>query len=491
VKPGEAHAIFGKNGAGKSTLIKIISGDIQPSSGEIYLNQEKLTIQSLQHAKSLGISAIFQEFSLIPQLTVEENLCLDSSIYTGVFNNKKKMRVLASKAMERLGFFISPSQKIINLSRAERKMVEIAKAFLAKPSLMILDEPTTSLMEFETTQLFSLIKNLKDDGVGVIYITHRMKEIYEICDKISVMKDGCVMHSGDTQEINEEKLTELATGQIMGSLFPKKRSNIGRNILDIKNLNIRNSKIDKISIKINAGEIVGLAGLSGSGRSEIAKACFGICKIKSGSITYLDDLIFDSKKAINEINPRTMLDRGVLYTPSDRRSEGLVMNQSIRENISLPSLNLAKFSRGLIVNKSNERNIVEDIRSIMGLDAKNIEHEINQLSGGTQQKVMLAKSLARDVQLFILDDPTVGVDVEARSAIYNLLQEFCESGGSVLLISSDVSELACLSNRVCIVNHGKVSDVLYMDNYNEGALQEKIALLSEKVQFPKNLHSGH
>jgi len=469
--PGEAHAIFGQNGAGKSTLIQIVTGDLQPTSGKIILNNEELKIHSVHNARELGISAVFQEFSLVPQLTVEENLFLGSNISKGLFLNKKKLHRMACETMDQLEFSIKPEEKIINLSHAEKRMVEIAKAFHTRPSIMILDEPTASLAENETNHLFSMIEILKAEGIGVIYITHRMKEIYTICNRVTILQDGQVVDSDKVSNINEQKLVELATGRTIKNFFPEMNHQFGRKLLDIKNLCVSDNNLEHVSINVRAGEVVGLAGLAGSGKSAIGRACFGINKIKSGNITYLDDVIYDSSKQINDISPRAMLDRGMLYVPSDRRAEGLIMEQNIRENISLPSLGLPKFSTGFMVNRKNEKDIVEKISEQLNFNNHGIENKIGQLSGGTQQKVMLAKSFARDVQLFILDEPTIGVDIGTRVSIYELISDFCESGGAVLLISSDLTELVNLSQRIYIINEGSLSAEISSNESSEQLIQ--------------------
>ena len=469
--PGEVHAIFGQNGAGKSTLIKIITGDIRPSSGKININNEELKIHSVHKAKDLGISAVFQEFSLVPQLTVEENLFLGSNTSKGFFLNKKKLHQVACDTLDQLEFSIKPQEKIVNLSHAEKRMVEIAKAFHTKPAIMVLDEPTSSLADNETNQLFSMIEILKKEGIGIIYITHRMNEIYRIANRITILQDGHVVNTDFVENINEQKLVELATGRNITSFFPEIKKQPGRKLLDIKNLQINNSFIDDVSIHVKAGEVIGIAGLAGSGKSAIGRACFGIDKIAAGQITYLDDLIFDSSKQINDLNPRSMLDRGMLYLPSDRRAEGLVMGQNIRENISLPSLDLPKFSSGFIVNRKKEKDIVEKIGERLNFNSQGIENKIEQLSGGTQQKVMLAKSFARDVQLFILDEPTVGVDIGTRVAIYEIIKEFCESGGAVILISSDLSEIVNLSHRIYIISEKNKCIEFDAEDCNEHLIQ--------------------
>jgi ribose transport system ATP-binding protein len=315
-----------------------------------------------------------------------------------------------------------------------------------------------------------MIKILKEEGIGVIYITHRMKEIYTICNRVTILQDGKVVETDKVSKIDEQKLIELATGRKIKNFFPEIKSHPGRTLLDVKNLSIPDSFLKDVSINVRAGEVVGLAGLAGSGKSAIGRACFGINKINSGNITYLDDVVYDSSKNINDISPRAMLDRGMLYVPSDRRAEGLVMEHNIRENISLPSLGLPKFSTGFMVNRKNEKDIVEKIGQRLNFN-KGIENKIEQLSGGTQQKVMLAKSFARDVQLFILDEPTIGVDIGTRVSIYELISDFCDAGGAVLMISSDLTELVNLSHRIYIINDGSLSAEINSEESSELLIQ--------------------
>ncbi len=467
--PGEVHAIFGQNGAGKSTLIQTISGDIQPTSGTIFINEEKIKIHSVHNARELGISVVFQEFALVPQLTIEENLFLGAKISDGLFLNKRKLHQLACDTLERLEFSLKPEQKVSTLSHAEQQMVEIAKAFHTKPSIMILDEPTASLAESETEHLFAMINALKNEGIGIIYITHRIEEIYQTCDRVTILQDGKLIKTGLVADIKENQLVELSTGHQINSIIPKIKHRPGKTLLDIKGLNILHKPVKDVSIHVRAGEIVGIAGLVGSGKSTIGRACFGLKKIESGSITYLDDIVYDDSKYINDIRPRAMLNRGMLYLPPDRQAEGLVMVQNIRENISLPSLGLSKFSSGPLLGRKKEKDIVSKISRRFNFNNFDLENKIKQLSGGTQQKVMLARSLVRDVHLLILDEPTVGVDIGTRASIYKFISDYCETGGAVLLISSDLSELVNLSHRIYVIHKGKLQAEL-----SQGEATDKI-----------------
>jgi len=470
VRAGEVHALFGENGAGKSTLIQIIAGVVRPTYGKIYLNNEEVDIGSVQHARELGISAVFQEFSLIPQLTVEENLFLGSEDLFGPFLKKSNLHQRACDTLKSLGFDLKPEKKVMHLSRAEQQMVEIAKAFRTKPSIMILDEPTASLTEHEADQLYNMIVILKEEGIGVIYITHRTNEIYRIGDRITVLRDGECVDTVTAEDTDEDKLVEMTIGRRIKQVYPDINTSSGRVLLDVNNLKLSKKSHQTVSINVRAGEVVGLAGLVGSGKSQVGRACFGLDKIYKGKISYLHDVIFDSEKKINDLSPRAMLDRGMLYLPSDRRVEGLVMMQNVRENVSLPSLRLSKFSSGFLLNRQSEKDIVGKAAQKMGLNPRSIERPLEHLSGGNQQKVLVAKSLVRDVKLFILDEPTVGVDVGARTAIYGLIKDICEAGSGVLLISSDLSEIVNLTHRAYVMHRGELCAELNQQQLSEQAL---------------------
>ncbi len=470
VRAGEVHVLFGENGAGKSTLIQIIAGVIKPTAGTIYLNNEEVVIGSVQHARELGISAVFQEFSLIPQLTVEENLFLGSELLIGPFLNKETLHQRACETLDNLGFDLKPEAKVMHLSRAEHQMVEIAKAFRTKPSIMILDEPTASLTEHEADQLYAMIEVLKNEGIGVIFITHRTKEIYRIGDRITVLRDGRRVTTVSAKDTDEDTLVEMTIGRRIEQVYPEINTNSGRLLLDVKNLRLAKSKAHSVSINVRAGEVVGIAGLVGSGKSQIGRACFGLDKIRGGQISYLDDVVFDGAQRINDLSPRSMLDRGMLYLPSDRRVEGLVMMQNVRENVSLPSLGLSKFSSGFWLNRQSEKDIVGDVAQQLGLNPHSIERPLEHLSGGNQQKVLVAKSLVRDVKLFILDEPTVGVDVGARTAIYGLIKNVCEAGAGVLLISSDLAEIVNLTHRSYVMHRGALCAELDREQLSEQTL---------------------
>ena len=457
INRGEVHVLFGENGAGKSTLIQIIAGVHRQTKGKLYFNGEKTVLQSVQHARDLGISAVFQEFSIIPQLSVQENLFLGSEAVKGPFLDKITLRDQANETLMKLGFPLQPNTLVMYLSRAEQQMVEIAKAFRTKPSLVILDEPTASLTDRETNQLFAKIEELKKEGIGIIYITHRINEIKRIGDRITVLRDGKFISTIPVKEASEEKLVELMTGRIIDQIFPHIESQSDQKekpILEINNLSLHNNVLSDVSMHVNAGEIVGIAGLVGSGKSELGRTSFGLEQITKGKINFCGNEVFNTNRHINYLKPRAMLDRGMYYVPSDRREEGLVMVQNVRENIVLPSLGMKLFSNKLFLKRSDEKDAVEKLSKKLDLNPPNIERDVEHFSGGNQQKALIGKALARDVKLFIFDEPTVGVDVGARMLIYKFIAELCEAGAGVILISSDLPEILNLAHRVYVMHRG-------------------------------------
>jgi len=447
LRPGEVHVLFGENGAGKSTLISLVAGVYRPTAGRIEFRGRAIDLATVHQARGRGISAVFQEFSLVPQLTVEENLFLGAELTENRVLNKRAMHEEAREILDRLGFPLKPGMRVAYLSRAEQQMVEIAKAFRSELSVLILDEPTASLTERETQRLFTLIEQAKRQGVGIIYITHRMNEIKRIGDRITVLRDGRKVATLNVAEASEMRLVELMTGRVIAQIFPKVAYRPGATVLEVKGLTTVTGIVSNVSIHVRSGEIVGLAGLVGSGKSEVARACFGVEPVAAGAVT------FDGAD-VTGMAPRQMLDRGFFYLPSDRRDEGLVMVRGARENISLPSLNLGQFSSGLFLNRGAEKAQALALAKRLNLQPLNIERAVDHFSGGNQQKVLLAKALSRAVKLFVFDEPTVGVDVGTRVAIYKFIAELCEAGAAILLISSDLPEILHLTNRAYVMYRG-------------------------------------
>lgn len=453
LRPGEVHVLFGENGAGKSTLIQTLAGVHRPTAGVIRFRDSAVELQSVHHARLLGISAVFQEFSLVPQLTVEDNLFLGAEITSRGLLDKRELRRRAREILDRLGFPLRPGQRVQYLSRAEQQMVEIAKAFRAEPSVLILDEPTASLTEHEAERLFAAIEQIKGRGVGVIYVSHRMNENRRIGDRITVLRDGRRVATMEMDEADDERLLQLMTGRAITQIFPRISYRPGAALLRIEGLRTADQTVRDVSLEVRAGEIVGLAGLVGCGKSEVGRACFGLEPIAAGCIR------FDGAE-VTGAKPGRMLDRGLLYLPPDRREEGLVMVRSVRENVALPALSQSPLSRFGILDRAAERRQVRALAERLNLQPSNVERDAQYFSGGNQQKVMLAKGLTRPIKLFILDEPTVGVDVGTRVAIYGFIRDLCESGAGILLISSELSEILHLTNRTYVMYRGAVQGEL-------------------------------
>jgi ribose transport system ATP-binding protein len=448
LRAGEVHVLFGENGAGKSTLIQILAGVHRPSAGSLYFGGRPIDLQGAHHARTLGISAVFQEFSLVPTLNIEENLFLGAELTRRGVLDKSSLHRRAEEILKELGFPLRPRQRVQDLTRAEQQMVEIAKAFSTDLSVLILDEPTASLTDREAERLFAMVERAKRRGVGVIYVTHRMSEIRRIGDRITVLRDGRRVDTLAVSGADDERLLHLMTGRVISQVFPKIVFRPGTPILQITALTTADHTVKDFTLAVRAGEVVGLAGLVGCGKSEVGRACFGLERIASGRIA------FDGRDVTGQ-SVRQMLDRGAFYLPPDRREEGLVMMRSVRENVALPWLG-ARFSRFGLLDRGTERAKVKELVRRLNLQPPNIEADLERFSGGNQQKVLLAKGLVSAVKLFILDEPTVGVDVGTRVAIYEFIRDLCEGGAAILLISSDLAEIVHLTNRTYVMYRGEL-----------------------------------
>jgi ribose transport system ATP-binding protein len=448
LRAGEVHVLFGENGAGKSTLIQILAGVHRPTSGNLLFRGSPLDLPGVHHARDLGISAVFQEFSLVPTLSVEENLFLGAEVTHYGLLDKSELHRRAKEILTQLGFPLRPRKLVNELSRAEQQMVEIAKAFRAELSVLILDEPTASLTDREAERLFAMIELAKKRGVGIVYVTHRMSEIRRIGDRVTVLRDGKRVTTIGVDEANDERLLQFMTGRVISQVFPNINYRPGRPILEVSQLTTADRSISNISLTVRAGEIVGLAGLVGSGKGSVARACFGLERLVSGRVR-LDGQDVTGRSA------RAMLDLGAFYLPSDRREDGLIMMRSVRENVSLPWLGASPFTRFGFLDRASEKAKVRELVDRLNLQPRNIERDVERLSGGNQQKVLLAKGLVSNIKLFILDEPTVGVDVGTRVAIYAFIRDLCESGAAILLISSDLPEILHLTNRTYVMYRGE------------------------------------
>jgi ribose transport system ATP-binding protein len=458
VRPGEVHVLFGENGAGKSTLVNIIAGTYAPDEGTVAVRGRAVERFSPEEARRAGVNAVFQDLSLVPTLTVAENLTLGREPGRAGFVNRGATARHAVAALRELDDAISPSARVDTLSRAQQQLVEVAKALLGDPAVLILDEPTTALTEREVDRLFEIVAGLKARGIGIIYITHRMKEIWRLGDRITVLRDGEWMATLNAGEVSEERLIELMTGRSVETLYPQARRSPGRPLLRLEN--VSGGGVLDASLEVRAGEIVGIAGLVGSGKSDIGRLCFGLEPVTGGRI-------LAGEESRRSASPHDLLDRGVVYYPADRREEGLIPMRSVRENIVLSALGGPALSRRGMLRRRAERKAAEHAIARLRIQPPDPDRPVSQLSGGNQQKVVLARALLRDAQLHIFDEPTAGVDVGARVEVYEFIRQLCEGGRAVLLISSDLPEVVNLSHRVYVVHNGLVRAHLEGDAVTE------------------------
>ena len=461
---GEIHALVGENGAGKSTLMNILSGVLSKDKGEILIDGKEVDISDTNVAKKYGISFIHQELSDWPELTVMDNIFMNNEIKNGIFLDKAKMRKRCIELLERFDLDINPKTKVSELSVGQRQMMEIAKANLNKVNVLILDEPTSALTNNEIDKLFKLIKRLRDKNVSMIYISHRMEEIFSLTNKITVMRDGKSVSVMDTNKTDEREVVSYMVGRDIGDFYPEMDAEISDVKIELKNFN-REGFFKDINIKAKKGEVLGISGLMGAGRTEIMRSVFGLDPKDSGEV------FIDGKK-IEIKNPADAIKNKIGFVTENRQEEGLILDESIRENISL--LNFDKFSKNSFIDKAKEKKLSDNLVDSFKVKTQSSESKISDLSGGNQQKVVFAKWYAIGPEILILDEPTKGVDVGAKREIYDLIKDLTNKGVSIILISSDLPELISLSNRIYVIHEGKIQGELL----KKDASQEKIMTLA-------------
>ncbi|SCM76471.1 Ribose import ATP-binding protein RbsA 2 [uncultured Pleomorphomonas sp.] len=463
LRAGEVHVLFGENGAGKSTLISILAGAAEPTSGTIRMGDEVKSFQSVRGARAAGIGAVFQEFSLVPTMTVFENIFLGEEPGRGPFVDRRRMRARAVELFDRLGFSIDVDRRVATLSRAEQQMVEIAKALHADVRILILDEPTASLTERETQKLFAFIRRAKDGGMGIVYISHRIQEFSAVADRITVLRDGRVIGTVKVGDLSEPALIEMMTGRTVGELYPTiARRTDGEVVLAVRGLT--GHEVRGVDFEARRGEVLGLAGLVGSGKSAALRAVVGLMPITGGTVAL-------KGRDITGASTRAVLRAGVFYLPSDRKSEGLVLAASARDNIALSMIDSRKV-RGLFGLRSPGAVMrhTSDIGVRVDLTEAYLGRVTSKLSGGNQQKVLFGKGFGEDRDLYIFDEPTVGVDVGTRSALYRLIKEIAEAGKAVVVISSDLPEVMSLSHRLLVFSNGRIAAEFDRDQIEEQAV---------------------
>ncbi len=445
VKKGTVHALMGENGAGKSTLMKVLIGLYTPDSGKIIFNGQPVILHDTAAALKMGISMIHQELSPIPYMTVAENIYLGREPMNKVgLVDRKAMLSKTKGLLEQLDIHVDPASLMKDISIANTQMVEMAKAISYNSKLIIMDEPTSAITEREVEHLFSLIRSLKEKGVSIIFITHRIDEVFEIADEITVFRDGHYIATVPARETDKNSLISMMVGRELTNIFPKEEAEIGEVVLSVKNLN-RKGKVNDVSFDLRRGEILGLAGLMGAGRTEIIESIFGIAKVESGEI-------FIKGQKVRIAKPEDAIRHGMALLTEDRRSSGIMGVLSVRDNMIIA--NLKQFTkRGFLHNRLINETCNKE-RSRLDIKTPSMDQLINLLSGGNQQKVLVSRWLLTSPDILILDEPTRGIDVGAKAEIHRLMSKLAQEGKAILMISSELPEILGMSDRVIVMHEG-------------------------------------
>ena len=451
LQDGEVHALMGENGAGKSTLMKILTGVYTKDAGTVLVDGQEVNYKNPQEAEKAGIVFIYQELNVLFDLTVEENLFMGKEI-TKKFGvcDKKAMRAKAQEVMDRMGVHIPVDAVMSDLSVGQQQMVEICKALMVDAKVLIMDEPTAALTASETEVLFEVIKSLRAKGVSIVYISHRMEEIFELCDRITILRDGSYIGTRFIKDITMDDIVQMMIGREIGERYPKREAVIGQEVLRVEGLT--HSKMFRdVNFSVRAGEVLGVSGLMGAGRTEIMQAIFGNLPTVSGKI-------FIDGKEVSIRNPRQAIAAGIGFITEDRKTEGLLLEKSIAENIELA--NLGKVSNKSVLSVKKGAELVKQGIQEFRIKCFGPEHECGNLSGGNQQKVVLAKWIYTDPKILILDEPTRGVDIGAKKEIYSVINEMAAKGVAVIMVSSELPEVLGMSDRIMVVHEGKVTGII-------------------------------
>ncbi|MFC4660690.1 sugar ABC transporter ATP-binding protein [Oceanobacillus aidingensis] len=463
VHRGEVHALMGENGAGKSTLIKILTGVYSRDNGTVKIAGSEVVFKDTKEAEEHGINIIHQELNIIPHLTVSQNMFLGKELTygkTGVLN-KKKMRDLTRESLLELGVDnISPDETAGNLSVGQQQMIEIARALATNSELIVMDEPTAALTDREIESLFEVVQSLKKQDVSIIYVSHRMEEIFQICDRITVLRDGQYVGTENIENTTFDNIVRMMVGRELGERFPERKAEKGDIVFEVENLQLA-EVFENVNFHVRAGEILGISGLMGAGRTEILETIFGYRK-KSNGVLKLHG------KKVKISHPLDAVRKGIAFITEDRKDKGLVINASIRENIALT--NLKAISKKGVISKRKERNLVDDLVKRLHVRMAGRNQQIKRLSGGNQQKVVIAKWIGINPQVLLLDEPTRGVDIGAKKEIYSIMNELSEKGVAIIMISSELPEVLGISDRIMVMHEGKVNRTLSREEAN----QEKI-----------------
>ena len=448
LRAGEIHAIVGENGAGKSTFIKVLTGVHRPDGGEIVLDGRKVVMSDPNVALRHGIAAIYQHAAAYPDLSAAENIFIGHEFRTGPFINWGKMNREARKLLRSVGADFSERASVGSLSVAQQQLVEIAKALSQNARILIMDEPTAALSKRESEDLYRIARQLRDKGVGIILISHRFEDIFGLADRVTVFRDARYIGTFDIGEVDDKILVHHMVGREISQYYPEKKAKIGDELLRVEKLS-RMGYYRDVSFTLRAGEIVGLTGLVGAGRTEVVESLFGVTKADSGKV------FIEGKSVERMRSPRAMMDRNLGLLPEDRQKQGLLLPWSINRNISLPILD--ECTSVMVLSGRKERSVSEKMKELLAIKAPTVETPASALSGGNQQKVVIAKQLASNTRIIILDEPTKGVDVGSKAAIYQLMCDLAEQGMGILMISSEMPEVINMSDRIYVMSEGRVT----------------------------------
>jgi ribose transport system ATP-binding protein len=460
---GEVLAVIGENGAGKSTLMKILAGVQSADEGEVLLDGKPVQFAAVGDAIDAGIALIHQELNLADNLDVGSNIFLGREPRRGGFIDKKRIHAQSRDLMQRVGLRCSPAHIVGELSIGQQQMVEIAKALSVDARILIMDEPTSSLSQHETEHLFSVVRDLRSRGISVIYISHRLGEVTELADRVVVLRDGRNAGELAREEINHDNMVKLMIGRDLSQFYQRVENEVGDMVLQVEDLHTAKHPKQSLSFEVRAGEIVGIAGLVGAGRTELMEALFGIEPPRSGTIRV-------NGKPVKIHSPIDAIRAGLALVPEDRKGQGLVLEMAIRENVGLP--NLKRTQRGGFLNFQDEREISQGTMKSLNVKAAHDGQAVQLLSGGNQQKVVLGKWLAMKPRLFLLDEPTRGVDIGAKQEIYQLMETLAAQGAAILFVSSELTEIIGISDRVLVMHEGRLTGELQRDELSEEAVMQ-------------------
>lgn len=465
IEEGKVYALAGENGAGKSTLCNIISGSLKPDEGSIYYNGKRYDHFTIQQAKEIGIKMVHQELQILPLMNVEENIFIGEEITSHGFANKKKMWERTQELLDMVGLAATPTTKVMDIEIAGRQLIEIARAINHNAKIIILDEPTSSLSQTEIEKFFEIIKKLKAEGVSFIFISHRLEEVFELADKIIVLKDGSKVAELDTEETDEKEIIRLMVGREYSDFYKRERKHFGKVCFELKDVTgvregmLNNAYIPQnISFQLEEGEVLGIAGLVGAGRTELIRMIFGELPIGHGEIVV-------NGTTVKIRNSRDAIGFGMAWVTEDRKHQGLILEEDLNSNISLPTVH--KHRNGFLIDDSGLRKMSQEYIEKLHVKTTGGTQKAKNLSGGNQQKVVLGKWLSTNPKILILDEPTRGIDVGAKAEIYKLINELTAEGMAILLISSELPEVMGMSDRLLVMYEGKITGELSREEFSE------------------------